>query len=129
MCVERERERETRAVDSEHGQKTWTTLCHLVDSRDVVNDIKFAPRHLGLKLATCSDDGVVRVYEASDIMNLSTWQVSEEFEADKNNCKCLSWNTSPFDAPMLVVGSGPSARVCARSARNALCVFMRARSM
>lgn len=51
-------------VDSEHNHKTWSNVCHLVDARDNVADIKFAPRHLGLKLATCSTEGTIRIYEA-----------------------------------------------------------------
>lgn len=40
-----------------------------------VVDIKFSPRHLGLKLATGWVDGIVRIYEAMDIMNLSQWSL------------------------------------------------------
>lgn len=40
------------------------------------------------------------------------WVVSqEEFEADKKDVKCMSWNQSPFDAPAMVVGSQQAARV------------------
>lgn len=51
----------------------WARKAQLGDSRDSVKDIKFSPRHLGLKLATASSDGLVRVYEAVDVMNLSHW--------------------------------------------------------
>lgn len=51
----------------------WARKAQLGDSRDSVQDIKFSPRHLGLKLATASSDGLVRVYEAVDVMNLSHW--------------------------------------------------------
>lgn len=63
----------------------------LTDSRLGVRHIKFAPQHMGLKLAcstvtnrfcvntlgqaTCSEDGVLRVYEAPDALNLSYWQM------------------------------------------------------
>jgi hypothetical protein len=56
------------------GNEThWVQKASLVDSRMSINDIKFAPRHLGLWLATCSSDGMLRVYEAPDVMNLSQW--------------------------------------------------------
>jgi len=61
--------------------------------------------------ATCSLDGGVRVYEAVDLSNLSNWQLQEEFEADKKDCSCISWNPSPFDNPMMVVGSSSAAKV------------------
>jgi len=77
----------------------------LSDSRDSVQDIKFAPRHLGLKLATGSSDGVVRIYEAADVTNLSLWSM-EEFESQRGGVTCISWNPSPVDSrPMIAVGS------------------------
>ena len=33
--------------------------------------------------ATCALDGMVRIYEAVDLMNLSVWHLTEEFEADQ----------------------------------------------
>lgn len=45
----------------------------LLDSQRSVQDVKFAPRHLGLKLASASLDGFIRVYEAQDVTNLSHW--------------------------------------------------------
>lgn len=54
-----------------------------MDSRDSVHDIRFAPRHMGLKLAACSSDGFVRIYEAVDINNLSLWSLMDEIEVQK----------------------------------------------
>jgi nucleoporin SEH1 len=76
-----------------------------VDSRDSVFDISFSPRHLGLKLATCSGDGFVRIYEAIDVINLAHWPLMEEFEAEKRGANSISWCSSPFERPMLAVGS------------------------
>jgi len=70
-----------------------------------VSDIKFAPRHVGLKLATCSADGFVRIYEAIDVMNLAHWPLIDEFEACKTGTNCISWNPSPYSRPTLAVGS------------------------
>jgi len=87
-------------------RREWVKRANLVDSRDSVQDIKFAPRNHGLKIATCSTDGFVRIYEAMDITNLSHWSLMEEFESQKGGLTCLSWNPSPIDIrPMLVVGS------------------------
>ena len=61
-----------------NNSHNWVKRTSLVDSRTSVTDIKFAPRHLGLMLATCSADGIVRVYEATDIMNLSEWSLQHE---------------------------------------------------
>jgi len=88
------------------GERKWHKRAELLDSRDSVSDIKFAPKHLGLKLATCSADGFVRIYEAIDIMNISHWPLLEEFEAQRGGANCLSWNPSSFTGTsMLSVGS------------------------
>jgi len=93
-------------AEDDKGNKKWVSRATLVDSRDSVTDIKFAPRHLGLKLATCSADGYVRLYEAPDVMNLAHWSLVVDFEALRGGgCNCLSWNLSAFDREMLAVGS------------------------
>jgi len=43
--------------------------------------------------ATCSVDGVVRIYEATDVMNLSIWNLQHEIQT-RVVCSCLSWSTS-----------------------------------
>ena len=77
---------------------------------------------MGLKLATASMDGSVRIYEAIDVMNLAHWPLmvskfrsvfsvcvngffQEEFEVSKAGCSCVAWNPSPFGRPMIAVGT------------------------
>jgi len=92
-------------AEDEKGSKKWISRATLVDSRESVTDIKFAPRHIGLKLATCSADGYVRIYEAIDVMNLAHWPLIDEFEAHRGgSSNCLSWNMAAFDRPMMAVG-------------------------
>jgi len=57
-----------------HVVSRWHKRAQLGDALDSVNDVRFAPRHLGLKLAAGSADGRVRVYEAFDVMNLAHWE-------------------------------------------------------
>ncbi|XP_076045357.1 nuclear pore complex protein Nup44A [Oratosquilla oratoria] len=93
--------------DSGHGiQSTWIKRASLVDSRTSVTDVKFAPKFLGLQLATCSADGGIRIYEAPDVMNLSQWSLQYEINA-KLPCSCISWNPSPsrLHPPLIAVGS------------------------
>lgn len=47
-----------------------------MDSRGTVQDIQFAPSHQGLKLATVSVYGVLRIYEAMDVINLAHWTLT-----------------------------------------------------
>lgn len=73
-CIWEEQVRES-AESVRKLQTHWVKRATLVDSRTSVNDIKFAPKHLGLQLATCSTDGQLRIYEAPDVMNLSQWSL------------------------------------------------------
>lgn len=75
--------------------RRWVKRSILVDSRTSVTDVEFAPKYLGLLLATASADGIIRIYEAPDIMNLSNWPVQHEITY-KLPLSCLSWNTSTY---------------------------------
>lgn len=59
--------------DTSATSRRWLEKARLVDSRGSVQDIAFAPNHLGLKLATVSVDGTLRIYEAMDVINLAHW--------------------------------------------------------
>lgn len=89
---------------SESSSSSWVKRAYLVDSRTSVTDVKFAPKHLGLQLATCSSDGMVRIYEAPDVMNLSQWSPQLEINS-KMSCSCIAWNPSRAHLPMIAVGS------------------------
>lgn len=57
-------------------------------------------------LATSSSDGIIRIYEAPDIMNLSQWTLQHEIVC-KIPLSCISWNPSLFrmHSPMIAAGS------------------------
>ncbi|XP_047536372.1 nucleoporin SEH1 [Vanessa atalanta] len=99
---------DTSASGSEKGLRTWVKRSNLVDSRTSVTDVKFGPKHLGLLLVTCSADGIIRIYEAPDVMNLAQWTLQHEIPT-KVSISCLSWNPSlsrsNSNPPMLAVGS------------------------
>lgn len=84
----------------------WIERATMSDSKKAVTGIAFAPRHLGLRLATCGEDGQIRIYEAMDVMNLSSWSQLEDFKLAKEggNCRCLSWNPAR-ESNMLAIGS------------------------
>lgn len=100
-------------VDEKH-QSYWSKRATLVESRTSLTDIRFAPKHLGLVIVTCSTDGYMRIYEAPDIMNLTHWSLKYEFNC-KVKCSSITWNQSRAHAPMLAVGSddtsSPSSKV------------------
>lgn len=83
----------------------------LSDSRVSLRDVKFAPKHMGLKLATCTDDGMVRIYEAMDVMNLASWSQTESFKVrSKSKCTCISWNPSRLGDPWSAFEAGSRDR-------------------
>lgn len=97
------------------GASRWVNKATLSDARRAVTAVEFAPRHLGLRLASGSADGVVRVYEALDTMNLNHWKLEAEIEdaADAADAasshenmgvSSLSWNSGRFEPATLVVG-------------------------
>lgn len=62
----------------------WVNKATLSDARRAVTAVEFAPRHLGLRLASGSADGVVRIYEALDTMNLNHWKLEAEIEENED---------------------------------------------
>lgn len=98
------------STDRQRTQSHWVKRTTLVDSRTSVTDVRFGPKHLGLVLAACSADGVIRLYEAPDIMELSQWSLQHELSC-RLSCSCISWNPSCFRGhpPMLAVGSDDSS--------------------
>lgn len=84
----------------------WTAKAQLTESRKAVTCVEFAPRHFGLKLATGSSDGSVRIYEAVDVMNLAQWPLAATLQCygEGVGVTCLSWSTGRFEPPTLVVG-------------------------
>ncbi|KAI5634964.1 nucleoporin SEH1 [Phthorimaea operculella] len=97
---------DTASAGSDKGLRTWVKRSNLVDSRTSVTDVKFGPKQLGLLLVTCSADGIIRIYEAPDVMNLAQWTLQHEIPT-KVSISCLSWNPSlsRVNPPMLAVGS------------------------
>ena len=106
----------------------WVQKATLSDARRSVTTVEFAPRHLGLRLASGSADGVVRIYEALDTMNLNHWKLDGVIEAEVEDSaeseaggqqmnigdnlvsnenmgvSSLSWCTGRFEPATLVVG-------------------------
>ncbi|XP_030745754.1 nucleoporin SEH1 isoform X2 [Sitophilus oryzae] len=90
----------------QRGTRHWVGRTHLVDSRTSVTDVKFGPKAQGLLLATCSAEGIIRIYEAPDVMNLSQWTLQHEVQC-KLPLSCLTWNPSlsRLHPAMIAVGS------------------------
>ena len=59
----------------------WLKVAEIGDAMDTVVDVQFAPHHMGVRLASCGADGIVRVHEAADVLDLSKWEVHSEMDA------------------------------------------------
>jgi len=89
----------------EEEESVWHNRIKLPESKESIEDIKFAPKHIGLVVAAASADGSIRIYEASDLMRLNSWKAPYRIEVNSLGINCISWNKNPFDPPMIVVGS------------------------
>ena len=78
-----------------------------LDSQSSVSDVRFSPHYYGLKFASCSNNGFVRVYEAKDIMRLNDWTLTYEFESLRG-ASCVGWSQSSLFPLLLAVGSDDS---------------------
>lgn len=89
----------------EGGGTHWVKRATFIDSRTSVTDVKFAPKQLGLQLATASADGVVRIYENIDVSNLAQWQLQNfnQIHTKFPSVSSISWSDSLVHPPMLAV--------------------------
>ena len=108
------------ANNSKQPGQRWQVKTTLSESTKSVNDVKFAPRHLGLKIATASADGYVRMYDAPDVFSLNMWQLEQSIQVEQtpgagastagssnkseHGLTCISWNVCPFEPAKIAVG-------------------------
>ena len=87
----------------ENDKNSWIYKTKLLDSKESIEDIKFAPRHMGLMLATASAEGIFRIYEAPDTMNIASWRMIHEENACFYGINSISWSKNPFEPSMLAI--------------------------
>ena len=91
--------------EEDEEESTWISRAKLLESKESIEDIKFGPKHMGLVIATASADGILRIYECPDLMNLAYFKMIGEVQTNSLGINCISWNKNPFDKPMIIVGS------------------------
>lgn len=113
---------EDRTISIWHCSKVggWKRRATLTDSPHAVTDVQFAPRIFGLKFAACTADGIVRVYEASDPLNLSAWEVEDFNAGEPEGCSALSWCASADVERLGVVGQSGKLKIFERKNRWSL---------
>lgn len=99
--------------DENHGKK-WIERAKLTDCKGAITCIQFSPVFLGLKLASIGIDGILRIYEAIDVIDITNWTLVDEFEVcvgNESSVFSLSWCSSRFQAPAIVVGCNREAKI------------------
>ncbi|KAL5237581.1 hypothetical protein ACI65C_004991 [Semiaphis heraclei] len=85
--------------------RDWVRRANLVDSHTSVTDVKFGPKSFGLVLATCSADGIIRIYKAPDPIHLVDWKLRHELPL-KVPSSCLTWNPILSAMPNAIIAVG-----------------------
>lgn len=107
---------------ADHSWKVWqdegrgasyTAKATLTEARRAATCVAFAPRHWGLKVATGSADGCLRLYEAVDVANLSHWPLAATLTPG-GMVRGVAWCTGRFDPPTLVTASSTQGCVVYR---------------
>lgn len=91
--------------DPKKKAQQWVKRASLADAGDDVTDVRFCPYQSGLKIAACSKDGYLRIYEALDPMNLHMWHKTHEFVVDSSSCYSICFNPSPLNPLQLAAGT------------------------
>ncbi|QLL32671.1 hypothetical protein HG536_0D01930 [Torulaspora globosa] len=107
--------------------RRWTKLSTLNDSKGSLYDVKFAPAHLGLRLACIGNDGTLRVYDALEPSDLRSWTLTSEVQvlsvspaSHLQSDFCLSWCPSRFSPEKLVLCVLDQALIYQRGKDNKL---------
>lgn len=88
----------------EEGKVNWTSRAKIQDFGDSVEDISFCPRIYGLKLAACTLNGKMKIFEPTDYANNINWNCISSKDVSSVGCSSVSWNPSILDPQTLAVG-------------------------
>lgn len=109
--------------------RRWTKLCTLNDSKGSLYDVKFAPAHLGLRLACIGNDGTLRVYDALEPSDLRSWTLTSEVNvlsvspaSHLQSDFCLTWCPSRFSPEKIALCVLDQALIYQRGKDNKLYV-------
>lgn len=87
----------------EDGKSAWITKAKITDFSDNVEDISFCSKIFGLKLAVCTSNGKIKIFEPKDYFFYVNWNCT--LSKDINlACSSICWNPSPLDPQSFVVG-------------------------
>eukprot|EP00834_Sanchytrium_tribonematis_P002981 NODE_104_length_19294_cov_0.449179.p12 type:complete len:281 gc:universal NODE_104_length_19294_cov_0.449179:6133-5291(-) len=86
------------------NQRTpFVERCKITDSREIVDSVQFAPQNVGLKLATASRDGFLRLYIPSELISLTEWTNIDEVSFSKTSVEFVKMSYSPDDDRLVLI--------------------------
>ena len=80
VCVWEETTDSEEALLNSPRLTSWLKVAEISDAVDSIVDVAFAPHRMGVILASCGADGMVRVHEAADIIDLAKWELHSEID-------------------------------------------------
>lgn len=90
--------------EKEDDKFNWKLRAKIQDFSESVEDISFCPRVHGLKLASATLNGKVKIFEPTDYTNYRNWNCIVTKDVSVAGCSSLCWNPSLLDPQTLVVG-------------------------
>jgi nucleoporin SEH1 len=116
-----------RTAGSEHIKVDKWKLKATIIEKIGIHDVKFAPRIFGLLLGSACDDGLVRLYEPTDLFTLAFWELKESIpivdsEDDSiglsggkstKSLNCMCWSDSI--PPRFAIGASGKAIIFVKS--------------
>ncbi|KAL4477429.1 hypothetical protein ABPG74_002579 [Tetrahymena malaccensis] len=85
-------------------QKQWKPI-KIYNDKEVIEDMKFAPIHVGLILAVARADGRISIFQFKDLLNLQIHEQISNISVSPLGINSISWNKNRFDKKnMIAVG-------------------------
>lgn len=88
---------------TEDGNIVWINKAKIQEFSDNVEDISFCPRTYGLKLAVCTLNGRLKIFEPKDYLFNVNWNCIYQKELSYC-CSSICWNPSSLDPKSFVLG-------------------------
>ena len=87
----------------EGGKSIWILKHRIQEFSDNVEDISFCPRVYGLKLAVCTFNGKIKIFEPKDYVFYVNWNCVAQKDISLA-CSTIYWNPSSLDPQSFVLG-------------------------
>lgn len=87
----------------EDGKSVWISKAKIQEFSENVEDISFCSKVFGLKLAICTSNGKIKIFEPKDYFFYVNWNCTFAYDINLA-CSSICWNPSALDPQSFVVG-------------------------